>query len=708
MPNTVYLKKSSVKDKAPSAADLNYGEVAINYNSESTALYLKDSDNKVIKTKLGPLDTALDETSTNGVENQAIYASISELEAQLNTISQMYSIYGFARINGDASPDGTIFFGKEENLDGIKSNIHIGLIKDGKLYKRCANGRIDLAIDGTELLIDGSDGDVMIYTQRDLYLLKTTTSVEGIGELNVIAIGLAPFTIYGVNAKKVEPFAFNPQYTVNAQLTETNNVKGVTDYRVCAHSIYNKNVAGQYTAPNGMFGTKFKPNGYGHFNNYMNSMQSVWYAQCKNEDAQTNAPYMGLYYEFMEIALGLMFMELGSVYHQGYDSFGVGCTVANIANDSTFNDLAMSANSGVKLYHQDADSLAYSYKYTGIMTYCTEKWYFTNAIVGTSYYGFTECLEPQRILNDIAKAGLIDKIWKGTEEDSANQSVIFTYATDEETSEEYMTVIGTDTVNLSTGEGMEDNKKYFRVRNVPKCDGMDSGSMTAVVNIFVRLNVEAAKTYNTVTYQPFSAATYDEESGEELTAAAGDYAILKFSHPVYRGISIQDGLFKQLQGFNHVRTNHEGTIQSKYIYAESPDDIPAYTGISIQYFGDEDAELEIERGLNQSVSYTESGGWVSKANYNASIFAYTAVSGAAITSHEAAYTWQTASYGNGDSGTLNSNGTPRVGRKCVNASVLGCHANNGNASARTLSASDAVSFSNDLCAGAFAISHLSL
>jgi hypothetical protein len=705
MPNTVYLKKSSVKDKAPSAADLNYGELAINYNSESTALYFKDSDNKVIKTKLGPLDTALDETSTNGVENQAIYASISELETQLNTISQMYSIYGFARVNGDSSPDGTIFFGKEENLDGIKSNIHIGLVKDGKLYKRCANGRIDLAIDGTELLIDGSDGDVMIYTQRDLYLLKATTSVEGIGEVNVIAIGLAPFTIYGVNAKKVEPFAFNPQYTVNAKLTETNNTKGVTDYRSCAHSIYNKNVAGQYSAPNGMFGTKFKSNGNGYFHQYINSMQSVWYAQCKNEDSQTNSPYMGLYYEFMEIALGLMFMELGSVYHQGLDSFGVGCTQTNIVNASTFYDAKMSANSGLKIFRQDTDTLDYSNAYWGLMA--------SNAlqtIVGTCYYSFTECLEPQRILNDIAKAGLIDKIWKGTEEDSANQSVIFTYATDEETSEEYMTVVETDTVDLSTGEGMEDNKKYYKVRNVPKCDGMDSGSMTAVVNIYVRLNVEKDITFNNLEFHAYSAATYDEESGDELTAAAGDYAIWKFSHPVYRGISIQDGMFKQLQGFNHVRANHEGTIQSTYIYAESPDDIPAYTGASIQYFGDEDAELEIERGLNQGVSYTESGysGWASKANYNASIFAYTATSGAAITSHEAAYTWQAASYGNGDSGTLNSNGTPREGRKCVNASVLGCYAHASVASARSLVAYRAVSYSYVDYAGAFAISHLSL
>ena len=43
----IRLKKSGEKDKAP--ASLAQGEVAVNYNAESPALYIEDSDGNVIK-----------------------------------------------------------------------------------------------------------------------------------------------------------------------------------------------------------------------------------------------------------------------------------------------------------------------------------------------------------------------------------------------------------------------------------------------------------------------------------------------------------------------------------------------------------------------------------------------------------------------------------------------------------------------------------
>ena len=100
----------------------------------------KNAENEVIATKLGPLDKELDETSEYGVENQAIAKKYNELRKQLNSIAQVYSIYGFARVNGDNSPAGTIFFGEDSNLKEITSHIHMGLTtKGGTLYKRCAN-----------------------------------------------------------------------------------------------------------------------------------------------------------------------------------------------------------------------------------------------------------------------------------------------------------------------------------------------------------------------------------------------------------------------------------------------------------------------------------------------------------------------------------------------------------------------------------------
>ena len=43
----VQFKRSAVKDKVPLPADLEYGELAVNYNKGSVRLYTKASDNTV-------------------------------------------------------------------------------------------------------------------------------------------------------------------------------------------------------------------------------------------------------------------------------------------------------------------------------------------------------------------------------------------------------------------------------------------------------------------------------------------------------------------------------------------------------------------------------------------------------------------------------------------------------------------------------------
>ena len=41
--------KSNVLDKAPSASTINYGEIAVNYNADSPALYIRDNDDNIVK-----------------------------------------------------------------------------------------------------------------------------------------------------------------------------------------------------------------------------------------------------------------------------------------------------------------------------------------------------------------------------------------------------------------------------------------------------------------------------------------------------------------------------------------------------------------------------------------------------------------------------------------------------------------------------------
>ena len=696
----IILTKSSVAGKAPTADIMESGEAFVNLAKGTEHLYFKNAENEVIATKLGPLDKELDETSEYGVENQAIAKKYNELKKQLDRLAQGYSTYGFARVNGDNSPDGTIFFGEDSSLEEITSHFHMGLTtRDGKLYKRCADCRLDVAVDGTELKIDGTDGDVMLVTDSKLYFLKATVAApadlnlgDGV-ELNIIAFGMSPFSIYGVNAKAFDPFALNPQYTINCK------IDGVDDV-VCAHSIYNTAYKGSYSAPYKWFNETFKPNGNGYFSTGISSMQSIWYAQGKNADQKTNRPYMGGYYEFFEIFIALMFCELKSVYHQSLTSFGTGCTNSDPATDAaSFGDKTMRGNSGV-MYVRANGTKTYSEITNGvrISNNGNTSYNSTYGLCGSGY-DFTEMLEPDRILNDIAKAGLISKIWDGVTADSANCSVVFEY--DEAGN---MKVSDFTNEELATGANMVPNHKYYQVRNVPNTKGMADGAMTAVINIYVKM-------------------TFKDGTTVDWTNYTGGYAVFKFSHPVYRGMCLQDGMFSQMQGCHYVNYCIEGTNVFNYKYvtyfkcAENVDDIPAQQSDKIEYFGDVNKVLEMERGLTkvvqthgeltlkQKLNYYV---WAKKADYNASLLCYTQ-GGAGISTGECAFLLNNKSSENGDTGHTTLGDLPTAGRKCVNAVVVGCNLNNDTySSTRTVDGAHAVSHTSAAYVGRFSLPYLQL
>ena len=691
----ILLKRSTVAGKAPTADIMESGEAFVNLAKGTEHLYFKNAENEVIATKLGPLDKELNETSENGVENQAIAKKYDELKKQLDSIALTYSVFGFARVNGDNSPAGAIFFGKDSSLEEITSHVHMGLTaKDGTLYKKCANCRLDLAADGTELKIDGTDGDVMLFVDSKLYFLKGTVPApadlnlgDGI-ELNIIAFGMVPFSIYGVNAKAFDPFAFNPQYTVNCQIPGVDNVE-------CAHSIYNPAYAGSYTAPSDWFNETFKPNGNGYPSSSISLMQSIWYAQGKNADQKTNRPYMGGYYEFYEIFIALMFCELKSVYHQQANSFGVGCTsLLPDGVDLNFFIGGMDGYSGVQFVLKD-NTTTFEPFYSSTHAVNNNR-YFLDGICQD--YAVTEMLEPIRVLNDIAKAGLISKIWDAKTEGSANKKVIFEY---DETGNMKVSDLDINSGIVNYIKNMIPNHKYYQVRNVPNTKGMADGAMTAVINIYVKM-----------TFKDGLKLTEENEPERDLT---GGCAVYKFSHPVYRGMCLQDGMLSLMQGCHSVIYC---PVDSKYdVYfkcAENIDDIPAQQAESIEYFGDVNKDLEMERGLTkvvQAYSYASSDtdtmnayGWAKKADYNASLLCYTQAGGS-ISTGECAYFYNNGSIGNEDTGAIL---VPPTGRKCVNAVVVGCNPYDVNSSARTVLGNFAVSFGIDYFAGRFALPHLQL
>ncbi|MDE6284581.1 MAG: hypothetical protein K2M17_02450, partial [Bacilli bacterium] len=248
--------------------------------------------------------------------------------------------------------------------------------------------------------------------------------------------------------------------------------------------------------------------------------------------------------------------------------------------------------------------------------------------------------------------------------------------------------------------------KYYQVRNTKNCVGMEEGIMTAVTNTFIKF---------------------------DCIDTIGGHVIYKFSRAIYRGMSLSfEGMFTQMQGCHFVRIhpnklwdetkqafegadNTNKTIYSYFKAAENVDDCPALTSASVGYFGNEDEETFMEQGLTKSVlssamvcdaQYTGPQGWITKADYNLSLFCPTAFNGGSISTHECAYLWNYGSWNNGDTGTLNSNGTPAKGRKCVNAVVVGCNAYVSCASARSVFGDVAVSHSAGYFAGRFSLPYL--
>ena len=627
---------------APLPENMGKSEIALNLHQGAETLFVKNDNGEIVATPLGP-------------------RALADIRRQLDELSQIYSIYGMARANGDTSPDGTIFFGERTNFNQIANICHFGYFdQQGKLYKRCANGRVDKATDGTDLYIDGSDGDLLFYIDRAVYVCKFTDSIDGITqkdgatgtvELNVFAVGLAPFTIYGHNAKKFTPFAIDPMVPTRTQLTEENNGIGrdkhYVDYRKCTHSIYNPNAPSyrasydieQYSAAPNIFTKRWRESSNGYPSSYASSVESAWVAQCKNEVETTNAPYTGMYYEFYEFWMILMFLELKSVNHTQLNMFGTGTTNFDAADRfDYYGDLVANGNSGWLAVKRTVTTPAESVEPTVAYTRAAASLGNKQTVVGAnSYMGmqlladtdfqcFTECLEPQRILSDIAKAGLSGKIWSGEADDTVNQGNIFTHD-----AEGNMILCSFQSTEFQTGDHADivPNQRYYQVRNIPGCAGMKDGVMTAVINEFVKMELREG-----------SNETYD-------------YIIYKLSYPVYRGMSVLNNFTNQLQGCflrkwrpDWTAENNSAPIVSDFIYAKSVDDVPPIP--SSDYFGDgidrlaltvdPKQELALEKGLTGVGKSMNQNGWASKADYNASLFAFTNT-GAGARTGECAYCW---------------------------------------------------------------------
>lgn len=591
-------------------------------------------------------------------------ANATAIEALANELEALGAC-GFARVNGSADPDAQVSFGDAAKLRALASHLHLGAVKDGKLVKQCAPGRLTASVDGKEIAIDGTEGDIMNFTDCDLYYLKATMSYTPQGgteaEYNIVALSLLPFAIGGRQAKRIRPFAIVPGECVTAKLEG--------DTASCAHFVYNKNAIGTYNAPMNIFKQSYKTSGGGYPTQYVSSIQSVKNAQAKNADG-SNRPYMGMYYEFYEIIVCLMSFEIGTWAHTRLNLFGVGCTTLDGVSSFTFIDDSISANSGWKAI------VGSEIKYSTLMgdnmitpAGSTSKTNLIGGVAGSSWYGFTEIMEAQRLLDGISKAGLVSKIG----------SIGHIFSFDMEGS---VTCTEDGSVNLSTGAGMEACKHYYVVRNVPGCAGMADGVMTAVVNSYTKMEFQ------------------DGVKWTDGTAMNGGIGILKRSIPIYRGWNLPlVGLFRQMDGAYYiVRKNSDGNkLPVQFRCASDVSRVPVRTTYTYRVPDDEECDMEIGLDLKKEYPMVDypaiSASWVRKSYYDFSLFCAKSCNGGSR-SYENAYLW------------LYINNDVSAGERCLHGSVVGLAAFSDFASARSANCSNRADSSHDRYAGAFAVPYI--
>lgn len=575
----------------------------------------------------------------------------STLKAQVSALV-LQNFCGFSRANGDASGDAVTTFGSTDTLKEIGAEWKLATVKDGKVTHVAAPGRLTLDENGNAMAIDGTDGDVVLIN-RNCHLIKATKTIEG-EELNVIGIGKAASSWYGVASKALPPFGMTPHETVNCKLDG--------DTRSQAHCVYNKSAQGTNSTVSGIFTASYKTDGGGFSTQYVSAIEAIKQAQNKNTDALTASPYMGWYYETYEALLATMFAELGSLKHTALDSFGVGCCNTEF-NENNFADTAMSGTSGWNIIKSDG-----THQYQGIwgnVSDGTNGKTLIQGICGGANYQIVEMLEGQRILDGIAKAGLVDKIGTSTN--------IFSYDSDGN-----VVCTSDGSINFVTGEGMEALKFYYVVRNVPKCQGMADGVMTAVVNRYVKLT--------------FASGVY---LNDKTTDISGCSVVMKASMPIYRGFTLPIvGTFRQMAYAYYTVTNTDGALTVDYRCADRMENVQPLTDFGTAAYQTALGSVPgIVANLVQKCDGIPSTGyewWAKKSDYSYSIFCHTE-NGGGMRSQENAYLWLYPT-NNGGANTLKTHG-----------SVVGCYAYDGYASARTAYCAFAASLGLDGFAGAFAL-----
>ena len=654
-------KHSGSKGAKPTPSSIEMGEIAVNYNSETPRLYIRDTKDGIVEFQPfdGEAANAMNELIINGVNSTFLMNC---------TKSKGYNV---------STPSMSDIYGSKESLNQVLSHYKMGLFKDGKLVKECAPCRITKAVDGSDINIDGTEGDIMLFTDTEIYRDRCNMPTEGLGlnastaaTQNIIGLGLMPHAVKGRKAKKMTRFAFTPSYP---------QVSGNTYY-----SCYNTNMSGSTSTASDMFTVNFMKDRGGYPVMFQSALTSMQRSRAKG------AAYQGIFYEFYEMWLIGLYLEIGSLYFtEVMKSFGVGCT----SKTPAAGDWVTGSKAGVRIIGETDGTDAYASLMANTFSIgsagANNKQPITG-LLGNNYYNFEEALESHRFVDALVKSGKSDKVYDVNAADTT--AVVFTY------DDAGNVVEAGSSVSVETGAGMVAGKKYYTIRNVDRCQGIKDGVMTYVLNVF-------AKT------------TFKDNVYHGSVNVGGKDIIFKFSYPTYRGLELFSGALTQIEGIhNVVGCYNDGTKEAPNLvyknnicYAKDYSDIKfdPKSGLGnngSNYSVSTDVRDEDIPWLNGFVSgseyITSSVGWVKNCDYDVSLYCMNEVGGH-LNQYECGYIWRNSSWG----GVNTVHGYPKVGFKNVNASVVGCSAGAGSAG-RTLTAGSAVALADVNYAGGFAICNI--
>ena len=622
-------KNSDVADKAPKATDIVNGEIAVNYADDTERMYIKNTSGKII-----PFSA-----------DHIIIDSVLNTVLMDRTMGKGYDVSGPTLAN---------VYGSKEALNMVLKHYKMGLFKDGALVKECAPCRITKAVDGSDINIDGSEGDIMLYTDVPIYrdrcrVSGVTVPNSSATTHNMIGLGLMPHQIGWKDAKKMNPFAFTPGYV---QLNRDED-----RYYSCYNTTY-KGSGDKGGTPQAMYETNFI-GASGAQGGYPVMYQSS--AASMQRSRNKGPKYQGIFYEFYEMWLIAMYLELGSLYFTDIDSFGEGCTL-HTPNASNW---ISGGSSGIRIKDGKGEGTD---DYSALMQvgYRIGRYGDSicpiNGLLGNNRCNFEEALESQRFVDALVKSNLVDKVDGKTvlEYDDKNKG--------------YVKV--SSNVDLASGSGMTVGKKYYIIRNVPNCQGIGDGVMTYVLNVFVKTSFNANVYHGSVN-------------------VGGKTVIFKFSYPTYRGLELFSGAFTNIEGIHNIMGEINGSICIWYAkdYTDIKYDPTNYKPTDSKVPIDKD--IPYIKGFVKAGEYDASNsGWVKNANYDVSLYCATECSNWA---NDKSY----------ECGYVSRHLGASSGYKEVKASVVGCAANSS-VIGRTLFADSSVSNGADVYAGGFSIGNPSL